>query len=136
MHWKKTFWFENWAGIMCTETKLFKPQKWKLNETKLNSLSPKNIKRKICRRGKKIAELKVANKQILIKLNEAFLNEEKLKEEVANSSGENIEYAEEINNLNKLLNESLVWKTKHQKLKWYHNFAMKKKIQWKWHFRD
>ena len=70
--------------------------------------------------------MKVANKQILIKLNEAFLSEEKLKEEVANSSGENIEYAEEINNLNKLLNESLVWKTKHQKLKWYLNFAMKK----------
>ena len=70
--------------------------------------------------------MKVANKQILIKLNEAFLNEEKLKEEVANSSGENIEYVEEINNLNKLLNESLVWKTKHQKLRWYLNFAMKK----------
>ena len=99
----------------------------------LNSLSPKNIKRKICRRKKekKIAELKVANEQILIKLNQAFLNEEKPKEEVANSSTENIEYTEEINNLNKLLNESLVWKTKHQKLKWYHNFAMKKKIQWK-----
>ena len=99
----------------------------KLGESlqKLNSLSPKNIKRNVCRRETKIAELKVANKQILIKL-----NEERLKE-VANSSTENIEYAEEINNLNKLLNESLVWKTKHQKLKWYHNFAMKKKIQWK-----
>ena len=59
-------------------------------------------------KGKKIAELKVANEKILIKLNEAFLNEEKLKEEVANSSVENIEYTEEINNLNKLLNESLV----------------------------
>ena len=95
----------------------------KLGESlqKLNSLSPKNIKRNVCRRETKIAELKVANKQILIKL-----NEERLKE-VANSSTENIEYAEEINNLNKLLNESLVWKTKHQKLKWYHNFAMKKK---------
>ena len=69
--------------------------------------------------------MKVANEQILIKLNQAFLDEEKLKEEVANSSTENIEYTEEINNLNKLLNESLVWKTKHQKLKWYHNFAMK-----------
>ena len=80
---------------------------------------------------KKFAELKVANEQIVIKLNEAFLNEEKLKEEVENSSVENIEYTEEVNNLNKLLNESLVWKTKHQKLKWYHNFAMKKKIQWK-----
>ena len=82
----------------------------KLGESlqKLNSLSPKYIKRKICRRGKKIAELKVANEKILIKLNEAFLNEEKLKEEVANSSVENIEYTEEINNLNKLLNESLV----------------------------
>ena len=63
--------------------------------------------------------MKVANEQILIKLNQAFLNEEKPKEEVANSSTENIEYTEEINNLNKLLNESLVWKTKHQKLKWY-----------------
>ena len=71
--------------------------------------------------------MKVANEQILIKLNQAFLDEEKLKEEVANSSTENIEYTEEINNLNKLLNESLVWKTKHQKLKWYHNFAIKKK---------
>ena len=54
--------------------------------------------------------MKVANEKILIKLNEAFLNEEKLKEEVANSSAENIDYTEEINNLNKLLNESLVWK--------------------------
>ena len=71
--------------------------------------------------------MKVANEQIVIKLNEAFLNEEKLKEEVENSSVENIEYTEEVNNLNKLLNESLVWKTKHQKLKWYHNFANKKK---------
>ena len=70
--------------------------------------------------------MKVANKQILIKSNEAFLNEEKLKEEVANSSTEIIEYVEEINDLNKLLNESLVWKTKHQRLKWYHNFAVKK----------
>ena len=49
--------------------------------------------------------MKVANEKILIKL-----NEEKLKEEVANSSAENIDYTEEINNLNKLLNESLVWK--------------------------
>ena len=49
---------------------------------KVNSLSHKNIKRKICRREQKIAELKVANKQTLIKLHEAFLNEEKLKEEV------------------------------------------------------
>ena len=72
---------------------------------------------KICRREQTIAEFEVANKQILIKLNEAFLNEEKLKEEVSNSAAENIEYAEEINNLNKLLSESLVWKTKHQKLK-------------------
>ena len=41
----------------------------KLGESlqKLNSSSPKNIKRKICRREKNIPELKVANKQILIK---------------------------------------------------------------------
>ena len=56
-----------------------------------------------------------------------FLSEENLKEEVANSAAENIEYAEKINNLNKLLRESLVWKTKHQKLNWYHNIAMKRK---------
>ena len=56
-----------------------------------------------------------------------FLSEENLKEEVANSATENIEYAEKINNLNKLLRESLVWKTKHQKLNWYHNIAMKRK---------
>ena len=54
--------------------------------------------------------MKGANEKILIKLNEAFLNKEKLKEEVANSSAENTEYTEEIDNLNKLLNESLVWK--------------------------
>ena len=71
--------------------------------------------------------MKVANKQSLIKLIEAFLNEEKLKEEFANSSSETIEYAEEIYNLNKLLNEPPVWKTKHLKLKWYYNFAMTKK---------
>ena len=71
--------------------------------------------------------MKVVNKQNLIKLNEAFLNEERLKDEVEKSSAENIEYAVEINNLNKILNESLVWKTKHQKLKGYRNFAMKKK---------
>ena len=72
----------------------------------LNSLSPKNIKRKICQRELKIAELKVANKQNLIKL-----NEEKLKE-VAKLSAENIEYTEEINNLNKLLVENKASKTK------------------------
>ena len=73
----------------------------------LNSLSPKNIKRKICQRELKIAELKVANKQTLIKL-----NEEKLKEDVAKLSAENIEYTEEINNLNKLLVENKASKTK------------------------
>ena len=33
---------------------------------------------------------------------------------------------EEINNLHKILNESLVWKAKHQEVKWYYNAAMKK----------
>ena len=70
----------------------------KLGDTlqKLNYLSSKNIKMKICRREQTIAEFEVANKQILIKLNEAFLNEEKLKEEVSNSAAGNNEYAEEI----------------------------------------
>ena len=44
---------------------------------------------------------------------------------VENSSSGNIEYVEEINSLNKL-NESLIWKTKHEKPKWNH-FAMEKK---------
>ena len=30
--------------------------------------------------------------------------------------------------MNKLLDESLIWKTKHQKLNWYHKFAMERKI--------
>ena len=29
--------------------------------------------------------------------------------------------------MNKLLDESLIWKTKHQKLKWYHRFAIESK---------
>ena len=29
--------------------------------------------------------------------------------------------------MNKVLDESLIWKTKHQKLKWYHKFAMERK---------
>ena len=38
-----------------------------------------------------------------------------------------IEYQQEIDDLNKLLDESLIWKTIYQKLKWYHKFAMERK---------
>ena len=101
----------------------------KLNESlqKLNSLNPKNIKRTIDRREQKISELTGVNDRVVKKLNESLLNEEKLKDEIKNSSLQSIEYQQEIDHLNKLLDESLIWKTKHQKLKWYHKFAMERK---------
>lgn len=40
--------------------------------------------------------MEIPNNQILIKLNKVFLNEEKLKGEVANSYSQKIEYVEEI----------------------------------------
>ena len=102
----------------------------KLNESlqKLNSLNPKNIKRTIDRREQKISELTGVNDRLVKKLNESLLNEEKLKDEIKNSSLQSIEYQQEIDHLNKLLDESLIWKTKHQKLNWYHKFAMERKI--------
>ena len=101
----------------------------KLNESLqiLNSLKPKNIKRKIDKREQKISELTGVNDRLVKKLNESLLNEEKLKDEIKNSSLQSIEYQQEIDHLNKLLDESLIWKTKHQKLKWYHKFAMERK---------
>ena len=101
----------------------------KLNESlqKLNSLNPKNIKRTIDRREQKISELTGVNDRVVKKLNESLLNEEKLKDEIKNSSIQSIEYQQEIDHLNKLLDESLIWKTKHQKFKWYHKFAMERK---------
>ena len=67
----------------------------------LNSIIPKNIKRRFFRREQKIAKLEATNKQILIKLNETFLHEEKLKVKVKNTSSGKVEYEEEIDNLNK-----------------------------------
>ena len=101
----------------------------KLNESlqKLNSLNPKNIKRTIDRREQKISELTGVNDRLVKKLNESLLNEEKLKDEIKNSSLQSIEYQQEIDHLNKLLDESLIWKTKHQKLRWYHKFSMERK---------
>ena len=66
----------------------------KLNESlqKLSSLNPKNIKRKIDRREQKISELTGVNDRLLKKLNESLLNEEKLKDEIKNSSLECIAY--------------------------------------------
>ena len=66
----------------------------KLNESlqKLNSLNPKNIKRKIDRREQKISELTGVNNRLVKKLNESLLNEEKLKVEIKNSSLQSIEY--------------------------------------------
>ena len=101
----------------------------KLNESlqKLNSLNPKNIKRKIDRRGQKISRLTGVTDRLVKKLNESLLNEGKLKDEIKNSSLQSIEYQQETEHLNKLLDESLIWKTKHQKLKWFHKFGMERK---------
>ena len=46
---------------------------------------------------------------------------------MVNSYFERIEYVKEMNNLNKSPHESLVWKTKHEKIKCYHNVVMEKK---------
>ena len=67
------------------------------------------------------------NYRLVRKLNESLLNKEKLKDEIINSSLESIDYQQEIDYLKKLLDESLIWKTKHQKLKWYHKFVMERK---------
>ena len=60
----------------------------KLNESpqKLHSLNPKNIKMKIGRRELKISELIGVNENLVKKLNESLLNEEKLKDKIKNSS--------------------------------------------------
>ena len=94
---------------------------------KLNSLNSKNIKRKIDRREQKISELTGVNDKLVKKPKESLLNEEKRKDEIKNSSLRSIEYQQEIDHLKKLLDESLICKTKHQKPKWYHNFAMERK---------
>ena len=76
----------------------------KLNESlqKLNSLNPKNIKRKIDRREQKISELTGVSDRLVKKLNESLLNEEKLKDEIKNSSLQSVDYQQEIyHNLNK-----------------------------------
>ena len=101
----------------------------KLDESlqKLNSLKPNNIKSKIDRREQKISELTGINGRLVKKLIESLLNEEKLKDKIKNSSLQSIEYQQEIDHLNKLLDESLIWEAKHQKLKWYHKFPMERK---------
>ena len=73
----------------------------KLNESlqKLNSLNPKSIKRKIDGREQKISELTGVNDKLVKKLNESLLNEEKLKDEIKNSSLQSIEYQQEIDHL-------------------------------------
>ena len=66
----------------------------KLNETlqKLNSLTHKNLKRKIDGREQNISEFTGVNNNLVKKLNEFILNEERLKDEIKNSSCKSIEY--------------------------------------------
>ena len=82
----------------------------KLNESlqKLNSLNAKNIKRKIDRMEQKISELTGVNDRLVKKLDESLLNEEKPKDEIKNSSLQSIEYQQQIDHSNKLLDESLI----------------------------
>ena len=82
----------------------------KLNESlqKLNSINAKNIKRKIDRREQKISELAGVNDRLVKKLDESLLNEKKPKDEIKNSSLQSIEYQQEIDHSNKLLDESLI----------------------------
>ena len=68
---------------------------------KLNSLNPKNIKRKIDRRKQKVFELTGVNDNLVKKLDESLLNEEKIKDETKTSSLQSIEYQQEIDRLNK-----------------------------------
>ena len=65
----------------------------KLNESlqNLNSLNPKNIKRKTDRE-QKMYELTGDNDRLVKKLNGSLLNEKKLKDEIENSSLQSIEY--------------------------------------------
>ena len=88
-----------------------------LNEwlQKLNFLNPKNIKRKIDRREQKKSELTGVNDRLIKNLNESLLNEETLNDEIKNSSLQSADYQQEIDHLNKLIDESLIWKTKHHK---------------------
>ena len=59
----------------------------KLNESikRLNSLNPKNIKRKINRREQKTFELTGVNDSLVKKLNESLLNDERLKDGIKKS---------------------------------------------------
>ena len=63
----------------------------KLNESlqNLNSLNPKNIKRKTDRE-QKMYELTGDNDRLVKKLNGSLLNEKKLKDEIKNSSLQSI----------------------------------------------
>ena len=65
----------------------------KLNESlqNLNSLNPKNIKRKTDRE-QKMYELTGDNDRLVKKLNGSLLNEKKLKDEIKNSSLQSIEF--------------------------------------------
>ena len=65
----------------------------KLNESlqNLNSLNPKNIKRKTDRE-QKMYELTGDNDRLVKKLNRSLLNEKKLKDEIKHSSLQSIEY--------------------------------------------
>ena len=101
----------------------------KLNKSlqKLNSLNPENIKMKTDKKEQKISELPRVNDRLVKKLNYSILNEEKLKDEIKNSSLQSIKYQQEIDHLNKLLDESLFRKQNIRTLSGITNLRWKEK---------
>ena len=101
----------------------------KLNKSlqKLNSLNPENIKMKTDKKEQKISELARVNDRLVKKLNYSILNEEKLKDEIKNSSLQSIKYQQEIDHLNKLLDESLFRKQNIRNLSGITNLRWKEK---------
>ena len=80
-------------------------------------MTPETPERKIDRREQKKSELTGVNDRLIKNLSESLLNEETLRDEIKNSSFQSADYQEEIDHLNKLLDESLIWKTNHHKTK-------------------
>ena len=101
----------------------------KLNKSlqKLNSLNPENIKMKTDKKEQKISELARVNDRLVKKLNYSILNEEKLKDEIKNSSLQSIKYQQEIDHLNELLDESLFRKQNIRTLSGITNLRWKEK---------
>ena len=79
------------------------------------------------KKEQKISELARVNDRLVKKLNHSILNKEKLKDEIKNSSLQSIKYQQEIDHLNKLLDESLFRKQNIRTLSGITNLRWKEK---------